>query len=93
MTAMAATAHLRADTKDRDYARPASGIGPPKWTGSQNRERDRNKRSSGAEPSSAFCLVEQGYGICGARDEPAHAGQQQQLVDQLGHDEAGGGAE
>jgi hypothetical protein len=30
--------------------------------------------------------VEQGYGICGARDEPAHAGQQQQLVDQLGHD-------
>jgi hypothetical protein len=37
-------------------------------------------------PSSAFCLVEQGYGICGARDEPAHAGQQQQLVDQLGHD-------
>jgi len=30
--------------------------------------------------------MEQGYGICGARDEPAHAGQQQQLVDQLGHD-------
>jgi hypothetical protein len=30
--------------------------------------------------------VEQGYGVCGARDERAHAGQQQQLVDQLGHD-------
>jgi hypothetical protein len=35
---------------------------------------------------SPFCLVEQGYGVCGARDEPAHAGQQQQLVDQLCHD-------
>jgi hypothetical protein len=31
-------------------------------------------------------LVEQGYGVCGARDERPHAGQQQQLVDQLGHD-------
>src|SRR6266550_3294554 len=30
--------------------------------------------------------VEQGYGVCGARDERALAGQQQQLVDQLGHD-------
>jgi hypothetical protein len=29
--------------------------------------------------------VEQGYGVCGARDERAHAGQQQQLVDH-GHD-------
>jgi hypothetical protein len=38
------------------------------------------------EPGSPFCLVEQGYGVCGARDERAHAGQQQQLVDQLGHD-------
>src|SRR6266446_2765807 len=37
-------------------------------------------------PGSPFCLVEQGYGVCGARDERAHAGQQQQLVDQLGHD-------
>jgi hypothetical protein len=34
---------------------------------------------------SASCLVEQGYGVCGA-DERPHAGQQQQLVDQLGHD-------
>jgi hypothetical protein len=33
-----------------------------------------------------FCLVEQGYGVCGARDERPHAGQQQQLVDQLVHD-------
>jgi hypothetical protein len=40
---------MRAHTKDRDYARPASGIGPPKWTGGQNRERDRDKRSSGAD--------------------------------------------
>src|SRR2546427_4047244 len=40
------------------------------------------RRGSG----SPFCLVEQGYGVCGARDERAHAGQQQQLVDQLGHD-------
>jgi hypothetical protein len=30
--------------------------------------------------------VEQGYGVCGARDERPHAGQQQQLVDQLVHD-------
>jgi hypothetical protein len=30
--------------------------------------------------------VEQGYGVCDASDERAHAGQQQQLVDQLGHD-------
>jgi hypothetical protein len=30
--------------------------------------------------------VEQGYGVCGARDERAHAGQQQQLVDQLDHE-------
>ena len=37
-------------------------------------------------PGSPFCLVEQGYGVCGARDERPHAGQQQQLVDQLGHD-------
>jgi hypothetical protein len=37
-----------------------------------------------AELASGFCLVEQGYGVCGARDESAHAGQQQQLVD-LGH--------
>src|SRR5262245_66375416 len=37
------------------------------------------------EPGSPFCLVEQGYSVCGARDERAHAGQQQQLVDQLGH--------
>jgi hypothetical protein len=37
-------------------------------------------------PGSPFCLVEQGYGVCGARDERAHAGRQQQLVDQLGHD-------
>jgi hypothetical protein len=37
-------------------------------------------------PGSPFCLVEQGYGVCGARDERAHAAQQQQLVDQLGHD-------
>jgi hypothetical protein len=35
-------------------------------------------------PGSLFCcLVEQGYGVCGARDERPHAGQQQQLVDQL----------
>jgi hypothetical protein len=40
---------MRAHTKDRDYARPASGIGPPKWTGGQNRERDPDKRSSGAD--------------------------------------------
>jgi hypothetical protein len=37
-------------------------------------------------PARDFCLVEQGYGVCGARDERPHAGQQQQLVDQLGHD-------
>jgi hypothetical protein len=37
-------------------------------------------------PGSPFCLVEQGYGVCGARDERPHAGQQQQLVDQLVHD-------
>src|SRR5580704_7555938 len=37
-------------------------------------------------PGSPFCLVEQGYGVCGARDERPHAAQQQQLVDQLGHD-------
>jgi hypothetical protein len=37
-------------------------------------------------PGSPFCLVEQGYGVCGARDERAHAAQQQQLVDQLSHD-------
>src|SRR5258706_16465042 len=37
-------------------------------------------------PGSPFCLVEQGYGVCGARDERAHAGQQQQFVDRLGHD-------
>ena len=37
-------------------------------------------------PGSPFCLVEQGYGVCGARDERSHASQQQQLVDQLGHD-------
>jgi hypothetical protein len=37
-----------------------------------------------ANLASGFCLVEQGYGVCGARDESAHAGQQQQLVD-LGH--------
>ncbi len=30
--------------------------------------------------------MEQGYGVCGARDERPHAGQQQQLVDQLVHD-------
>src|SRR5262245_66334461 len=40
------------------------------------------RRGSG----SPFCLVEQSYGVCGAHDERTHAGQQQQLVDQLGHD-------
>jgi hypothetical protein len=40
------------------------------------------RRGSG----SPFCLVEQSYSVCGARDERTHAGQQQQLVDQLGHD-------
>jgi hypothetical protein len=30
--------------------------------------------------------LEQGYGVCGARDEPAHAGKQQQFVNELGHD-------
>jgi hypothetical protein len=30
--------------------------------------------------------VEQGYGVCGTRDERPHTGQQQQLVDQVGHD-------
>jgi hypothetical protein len=39
-----------------------------------------------ARTGSPFCLVEQGYGVCGARDERAHAAQQQQLVDQLVHD-------
>ena len=54
--------------------------------GRQNRERDPDKRSSSADQVSPLCLVEQGYPICGARDERPHAGQQQQLVDQLGHE-------
>jgi hypothetical protein len=36
--------------------------------------------------STLLHLVEQGYGVCGARDEPAHAGKQQQFVNELGHD-------
>ena len=58
----------------------------------RGRERRRSPRTRSRQtklrrgPGSPFCLVEQGYGVCGARDERAHAGQQQQLVDQLGHD-------
>jgi hypothetical protein len=58
----------------------------------RGRERRRSPRTRSRQtklrrgPGSPFCLVEQGYGVCGARDERAHAGQQQQLVDQLGND-------
>jgi hypothetical protein len=65
---------------------PCFGDRPPEMDGRpEPRTRSRQTKLRRG-PSSAFCLVEQGYGICGARDEPAHAGQQQQLVDQLGHD-------
>jgi hypothetical protein len=65
-------AHFSARPRNRQAARTANAI--------------PEKRSSGRGPGSPFCLVEQGYGVCGARDERPHAAQQQQLVDQLGHD-------
>jgi|SRR3954447_8879052 hypothetical protein len=47
--------------------------------------------SAGLRPGIRL-LVEEAYGVCGARDEPAHAGQQQQLVNQLDHDSPPPGA-
>ena len=76
-----ARAHKRSGLRSSCFGdRPPEMDGRPEL---RTRSRQTKLRRG---PSSSFCLVEQGYGICGARDEPAHAGQQQQLVDQLGHD-------
>ena len=63
----------------------------PLWAGSGNGWRMSRIAPAtcarGNRPArSPLCLVEQGYGVCGTRDERPHTGQQQQLVDQVGHD-------
>jgi hypothetical protein len=76
-----ARAHKRSGLRSSCFGdRPPEMDGRPEL---RTRSRQTKLRRGSGSP---VCLVEQGYGICGARDEPAHAGQQQQLVDQLGHD-------
>jgi hypothetical protein len=59
---------------------------PPKWPGDQNRKSRSRQTKLRRGSGSRSWLVEQGYGVCGARDERPHAGQQQQLIDQVGHE-------